>query len=71
LEIQNLWDAGDLGCGELIIELHKKMKKMQSGEIIEVIAQDKGAIEDLPAWSRMTGNKIIKMNHPNYFFQKK
>ena len=44
---------------------------MESGELIEIIAQDKGAIEDLPAWSKMTGNKIIKINHPNYIFQKK
>ena len=48
------WDAGDLGCGELVIALRFKLKAMRPGEIIRVHATDTGAVEDLPAWCRMT-----------------
>lgn len=37
------YDAGPTGCGELIMKLFLTMKKMNSGEIIEVISYDLGA----------------------------
>lgn len=67
----NQWDAGDIGCGELIIELKRKISALTSGELIEVRATDQGAIEDLPAWARLTGNELVAMNHPTYTFKKK
>ena len=53
------WDAGDLGCGELVIHLRFRLKAMQPGEIIRVHATDSGAREDLPAWCRMTGETLV------------
>jgi tRNA 2-thiouridine synthesizing protein A len=58
---QQEWDAGDLGCGELVIELRFLLKAMQPGEVIRVHATDLGAPADLPAWCRMTNN--VLMNH--------
>lgn len=69
--ISLFWDAGDLGCGELIMELAKKIKVLNSGDLFEVIALDKGRIEDLPSWARMTGNELIKNEPPSYIFKKK
>ncbi|WP_066067517.1 sulfurtransferase TusA family protein [Neobacillus soli] len=48
-----IYDAGPTGCGELIMNLFLTMKRMESGQIIEVISYDPGAREDLPAWCRM------------------
>lgn len=53
------WDAGDLGCGELVIELRFRLKAMQPGQIIAVHATDLGAREDLPAWCRMTRDRLL------------
>jgi tRNA 2-thiouridine synthesizing protein A len=53
------WDAGDLGCGELVIHLRFRLKAMQPGEVIRVHATDAGAPQDLPAWCRMTGEALI------------
>jgi tRNA 2-thiouridine synthesizing protein A len=58
---QQEWDAGDLGCGELVIELRFRLKAMRPGEVIRVHATDLGAPADLPAWCRMTNN--VLMNH--------
>jgi tRNA 2-thiouridine synthesizing protein A len=53
------WDAGDLGCGELVIHLRFRLKAMQPGQIIRVHATDSGAPQDLPAWCRMTGETLV------------
>jgi tRNA 2-thiouridine synthesizing protein A len=53
------WDAGDLGCGELVIELRQRLRAMQAGEILRVHATDPGAPHDLPAWCRLTGSTLV------------
>lgn len=55
------WHAGDLGCGDLVLELRMRCKRAP-GEIIKVIALDPGAPADIPAWCRMTGNELISQN---------
>ena len=52
------WNAGELGCGELVMQLRMKMKAAP-GVVFKVTALDAGAIEDLPAWCRMTGNGLL------------
>ncbi|MBI1394524.1 MAG: sulfurtransferase TusA family protein [Betaproteobacteria bacterium] len=54
------WDAGDLGCGDLVIALRLRMRAMQPGQIIRVHATDSGAKHDLPAWCRMTGSELVR-----------
>ena len=58
---QQEWDAGDQGCGELVVELRFRLNGMRPGEVIRVHATDLGAPADLPAWCRMTKNAL--MNH--------
>jgi len=53
------WDAGDLGCGELVIELRFRLKAMRPGQVIRVHATDTGAVQDLPAWCRMTKDTLL------------
>jgi len=65
------WDAGDMGCGELVMELRSRMKAMPSHGVIRVTARDPAAPEDLPAWYRLTGHKLLGADHPDYFIQRK
>lgn len=65
------WDAGDMGCGELILELRTRVKALRPGQMLRLVARDPGAIEDLPAWCRMTGHPLIKAEHPIYFIQRR
>lgn len=53
------WDAGDLGCGELVIALRFRLAELPPGGTIRVRATDTGAAEDLPAWCRLTGNRLV------------
>jgi NifU-like protein involved in Fe-S cluster formation/TusA-related sulfurtransferase len=59
LTTADVWDAVDLGCGELVIELRGRLRSMP-GEVLRVIALDPGAPEDIPAWCRLTGNRLVR-----------
>ena len=52
------WDAGDIGCGELVMYLGMRLKAMP-GKVLKLIARDPGAPADLPAYCRMTGQKLV------------
>jgi tRNA 2-thiouridine synthesizing protein A len=54
-----MWDAGDLGCGPLVLELRKRLRTMP-GRVLKVTALDPGAPIDLPAWCRLTGNELVR-----------
>jgi tRNA 2-thiouridine synthesizing protein A len=53
------WDAGDLGCGDLVLRLRFRMREMQAGEVMRLRATDPGAPQDIPAWCRMTGETLV------------
>lgn len=54
----DVWDAGDMGCGILMINLRKRLRAMP-GQTLKLIALDAGAPEDIPAYCRMTGNTLL------------
>jgi tRNA 2-thiouridine synthesizing protein A len=65
------WNAGDMACGELVMELRMRMAKLAGGEILRVTARDPAAPEDLPAWCRLCGHTLVAMNHPHYWIRRK
>jgi len=69
--VQQRWDAGEIGCGQLVFELRRRLLEMKPGEELEVIAQSPGAPTDLPAWCRMTGHTLVSAQHPVYVIQRR
>ena len=65
------WDAGETGCGQLIVGLRNRIESLPPGALLEVIARDAGAPADLPAWCRMTGHTLVSAAHPVYVLQKR
>jgi tRNA 2-thiouridine synthesizing protein A len=65
------WDAGDMGCGELVFELWLRMKALPAGSVMHLVARDTGALEDIPAWCAMTGHHLAAARHPDYFIRRK
>jgi tRNA 2-thiouridine synthesizing protein A len=47
-----------MGCGELVLHLRMRLRAMP-GKVLKVIARDRGAPADLPAYCRMTGHQLI------------
>ena len=66
-----VWDAGDLGCGELLLSLRGRMESMRPGQVLRLVALDAGAPADLPAWCRLTGHTLLAAQHPVYLIRRK
>jgi tRNA 2-thiouridine synthesizing protein A len=65
------WDAGDKGCGEIVMELRIIMQSLAPGAVLKLTARDAGAPEDLPAWCRMTDHALLKAQHPEYWIRRR
>jgi tRNA 2-thiouridine synthesizing protein A len=65
------WDAGDMGCGDLVLELRARIEPMAPGGVLKLTARDPGAPADIPAWCRMTGHALLSEQHPIYLIRRK
>lgn len=65
------WDAGAMGCGELILELRTKMRELPPGGLFQLTAHDPGAIVDLPAWCGLVGHRLVRAEPPVYLLERK
>lgn len=55
-----LLDAKGLSCPMPIVKTKKTIDQLQSGQVLEVHATDKGAKNDLTAWVKSGGHELIK-----------
>lgn len=62
------WDAGDLGCGELVLLLRSRLSALRPGQVMRVRATDAGAVHDIPAWCRMTGEALVHQDPDQDFY---
>jgi tRNA 2-thiouridine synthesizing protein A len=60
-----------MGCGDLVLALRLRMAALPSGATLRLVARDPGAKEDIPAWCRLTGHKLLAQDHPQYWIQRK
>jgi len=49
-------------CPMPVLMTKKELKKMSSGQTLELIVDDKGALKDVPALLKKTGDKIVETN---------
>jgi TusA-related sulfurtransferase len=42
-----------------IVKTSEKIKELESGQVLEVVADDKGIKYDMPAWCKSTGNEYL------------
>lgn len=52
-------DAGDLGCGDLVVAMSKAIAPLRDGQVLAVWAQDPAAYIDVPAWCNMRGFEFL------------
>jgi TusA-related sulfurtransferase len=55
-------DARGLLCPMPVVKAGKEIRGMEDGEILKIIATDRGAIADFPAWADDTGNELLGWN---------
>ena len=69
IPIAGEWDAGHMGCGEILLLLRRRMQALSPGEAFKLTAHDPGAPVDMPAWCRLTGRRLLRADHPEYWIE--
>jgi tRNA 2-thiouridine synthesizing protein A len=54
-------DCFGLMCPMPIIKTAQTVKEMKIGQVLEVVATDKGIKQDMPAWCKTTGNECMSI----------
>lgn len=53
-------DAKGLNCPLPLIKARKNLKKLQSGDTLEVFSTDPGSVGDFASYCRATGNQLLE-----------
>ena len=59
VKVDKVQDSIGQMCPMPIAFMAKNMKKMESGQVLEIDADDEGAHADIPAWCDQTGNEFL------------
>ncbi|WP_042455551.1 CoA-disulfide reductase [Neobacillus dielmonensis] len=60
IKVDTVVDVTGLPCPMPIIKLKKGIDSLESGQVIELHVTDRGALNDLPAWSKTAGHTLLK-----------
>ena len=58
-------DCRGLSCPMPIVKLALKIKEILPGQVLELLADDIGAKDDVPAWCKRTGNGLLGVEDNN------
>lgn len=65
MQADKVLDCKGLACPMPIVKTKKEIDTLDSGEVLEVHATDKGAKNDLSAWAQSSGHELIKDEEEN------
>lgn len=53
-------DASGLSCPMPVVKAGKEMRTLGPGQVLKIIATDRGSLADIPAWAEDTGNELLE-----------
>lgn len=59
--IRHTLDARRLLCPLPVIRTQNKVEELSAGDLLEVTASDPGVKNDIPAWCRINGHKVVEI----------
>lgn len=59
VQVDEVVDARDLMCPMPVLATAKAMRRLAAGQVVKVLATDRGALSDIPAWVEDTGNELL------------
>lgn len=74
MQYTNELDAIGLKCPLPILKCKKALSQLNTGEILKILATDKGAVKDFSAFCKQTGHELLqqtKVEDIYIFFIKK
>ena len=64
--IKETLNARRLLCPLPVIRTQDKVKQLKAGDQLEVICTDPGVMQDIPAWCRINGHKVLETKSCNH-----
>jgi len=60
-EIQDdeVLDASGLSCPMPVVRAAQAMRGLAPGQVLRIVATDRGSLADIPAWAEDTGNELL------------
>lgn len=58
--VKETLNARRLLCPLPVIRTQDKVKQLNPGDQLEVICTDPGVMQDIPAWCRINGHRVLK-----------
>jgi TusA-related sulfurtransferase len=62
-------DAKGLKCPMPVVKTSKEIKSISVGSVLEVLATDPGSMADITAWTKSTGNELLKADKEDSIFK--
>jgi tRNA 2-thiouridine synthesizing protein A len=59
-------DARRLLCPMPVIRTQDRVKQLQKGDVLSVACTDPGVMQDIPAWCRINGHKVLETQSDDY-----
>ena len=56
-------------CPMHLLKLEEQIKELEQGQILEIMTDYDGALEDIPAWCAKTGNEFLGMEDSSDFYK--
>lgn len=60
MDVTKVLDAKGMACPMPVVKTKKTIDELESGDILEIHATDKGAKSDLTAWARSGGHELLE-----------
>ena len=62
-------DARGQSCPGPLVALHKALKDVRPGDLLELLATDPGSRSDVPSWSRLSGHELMDSSEDDGVFR--
>jgi len=62
-------DIVHMMCPMHLLKLEEKIKEIEKGQILEIMTDYDGALEDIPGWCEKTGNEFLGIEETDDYFK--
>ena len=62
---EHVLECRGLLCPMPVVKLSREMKSLPAGALLRLLASDRGASTDIPAWAEDTGNELLEAREEN------
>lgn len=56
-------------CPMHLLKLDEMIKTLDTGQVLEILTDYDGALEDIPAWCDKTGNEFLGLDEDESFYK--